>query len=422
MKRLVFLLSMSFLFFINKSNSQVLVYPPALSHGGNPTLVQLMYGILNNTSSSGMEVYLQLVCTTQGQLVGDVKSKTFLLPAGVTLINSQNAEILLYPVDVKYADNKYVAYGVRTSTLPPGTYEICVTVFKALNDSITGKNCYSISIENFTSVNLLTPMNNSVNKNLYPIFTWSKVAGTESAFSNDIYYSLKIVEIFDEQSSLIAVQANPSVFKEDEINFNLFQYPVTSHPLEACKKYAWQIEAFQGIGVNKKSLIKSEMWSFRIECEQQIRGPIGGVHPDDIPPQKKSKKSSVSNNIFYHTVSLEYPAAVIDIKDTLFLKSAVIDIKDTLFHQSAIVDVKDTLFIQFENNYSPKQLTYTIRNLSTNKTSSVTRLEPTSKNKGLNRITLPIQNSVVAKGESGILTLYDNKKYYYFSFRKITEK
>jgi hypothetical protein len=397
MKRLIFLLSISFLFFINKSNSQVVVTPPLLSHGGNPTLVQLMYGVLNNTSSSGMDVYLQLVCTTQGQLVGDVKSKTFLLPAGVTLINAQNAENLLYPVEVKYADNKYVAYGVRTSTLPTGTYEICVTVFKAMNDSIVGKNCFSISIENFTSVNLLTPMNNSVNKNLYPIFTWSKVTGTESAFSNDIYYSLKIVEIFDEQSSVIAIQANPSVFKEEEINFNLFQYPVTSHPLEACKKYAWQIEAFQGIGVNKKSLIKSEIWSFRIECEQQVRGPIGGVHPDDIPPNKKSKKSVAANNTFYYSVSLDYPSSVIDIKDTLFL--------------------------QFENNYSSgsNQLTYTIRNLTNNKTSPVTKLDLTS-NQGLNRITLPIQNSVVAKGESGILTLYDNKKYYYLSFKRITDK
>ena len=298
MKRLIFLIPLFFLVFT--LYSQVIIYPPALSHGGNPTIVQLMYGILNNTGTTALNVKLHVVCTDKGQAVADVKSKSFSLPAGTTVLNALNAENLLYPVDVKYSSTKYINYGIKTSTLPPGDYEICVSVLKAHNDSVVGYNCYSLPVENFTSVNLLTPMNNGLSKTFYPIFTWSKVAGMASAFSNDIYYSLKIVEIIDEQSSIIAMQSNPVLFKEDEINFNLFQYPVTSHPLEACKKYAWQIESFQGIGISKKSLIKSEIWSFRIDCEQVTHWEPNGKKPPDVVKTKNSvkevKPSTNTNN------------------------------------------------------------------------------------------------------------------------------
>ncbi len=384
------------LFFANRAISQVIIYPPPLSPGGNPTVIQLMYGILNNTSSSALDVYMHLVCTNSGQPVADVQSKAFLLPSGITLINSQNVENLLYPVDVKYADNKYLSYGIKTSSLPPGTYEICITVLQTIGGSVIGNNCYSISIENFTSVNLLTPMNNGLSKNSYPIFSWSKVTGTAAAFSNDIYYSLKIVEINDEQSSVIAMQSNPAVFKEDEINFNLFQYPVTSHPLEPCKKYAWQIEAFQGMGINKKSRIKSEIWSFRVDCEQQLHW-TPTAQPVQDEAKTKKKKTAISNHAFYYSLSSEYP--------------------------NEVIDVNDTLFFQIENNYSSgaNQLTYTITNLSTNQTSALAKLDITT-GQGINRIFLPIQNSVIANGETGILTLYDNEKYYFLNFKRVTDK
>ncbi len=389
---LFLLLSLS----LSKSFSQVIIYPPALSHGSNPTVIQLMYGVINNTSSSGLNVYVHLVCTNSGQPIADVKSKAFMLPSGITMINSQNAENLLYPVDVKYTDSKYLSYGIRTSTLPPGTYEICITVLKAVNDSAAGKNCYSLTVENFTSVNLLTPMNNGISKNSYPIFTWSKVTGSASAFSSDIYYSIKIVEIIDEQSSIIAVQSNPAVFKEDQIDFNLFQYPITSHPLVPCRKYAWQIEAFQGIGISKKSLIKSEIWSFRVDCEQEIHWVPNG-QPPEVAAKTKSKKTAVNDHGFYYSLSTEY--------------------------SNEVVEVNDTLFLQIDNNYSSgsNQLSYTIRNLTNNKISALTKLDIAA-SQGINRITLPIQNSGVANGESGILTLYDNNKYYFLNFRRIKKK
>lgn len=88
-------------------------------------------------------------------------------------------------------------------------------------------------------------------------------------------------------------------------------------------------------------------------------------------------------------------------------------------YSSEVIAVKDTLFIQVENAYASgsNQFTYTIRNLSNNKTSKPTKLAVTN-NQGLIRIALPLQNSVVQTGETGILIMNDFKKYYYISFKR----
>lgn len=92
-------------------------------------------------------------------------------------------------------------------------------------------------------------------------------------------------------------------------------------------------------------------------------------------------------------------------------------------YSGEVIEAKDTLFLQVENNYSSgsNKFTYTIKNLSNNKTSLLTKLD-IKNNQGLIRIALPIQNSVVGKGETGILTLCDYKKYYYINFKRITDK
>jgi hypothetical protein len=390
LKRLILFLSL--FLFTNRTMAQVLVLPPGL-HGGNVSIVQLMYGILNNTSAAGINVSVQLTCTTGSQLVANVKSKTFLLPPGITVINAQNAENLLYPVTVNYTDNKLEAFAIRMGALPPNTYQICVTVLKSKNDSVVGKNCYSVTFENYTSVNLLTPMNNSTIKDQYPTHTWGKVTGTSQAFNNDVYYSIKIVEIIDGQSPIEAMKSNPAVFIENGINFNLIQLPITSHPLERGKRYAWQIEAFEGIGINKKNLITSEVWSFRVDYEQQIHWTSNVQQPADTTKPVKKKALPTSKNAYYYSLSTEYP--------------------------SYVIDVNDTLFFQIENNYSSGSghVTYTISNLSRNKTASATVIDLVP-NQGTNRITLPIQNSIVAKGETGLLTICDYNNYYFLCFKR----
>ena len=84
-----------------------------------------------------------------------------------------------------------------------------------------------------------------------------------------------------------------------------------------------------------------------------------------------------------------------------------------------IVNATDTLFLQIQNSYAPntKQLNYTLRNLFTDKVSQETRANITN-NQGTIRIALPLQNSIIAKGETGLLIVKDYKRYYYITFKR----
>ena len=88
-------------------------------------------------------------------------------------------------------------------------------------------------------------------------------------------------------------------------------------------------------------------------------------------------------------------------------------------YPNEVVNVTDTLSFQIDNNYSSgsNKLSYTITNLTNNQVSPLTKLG-TKNNQGLIRIHLPLQNSGVARGETGLLTLTDYKKYYYISFKR----
>ena len=81
------------------------------------------------------------------------------------------------------------------------------------------------------------------------------------------------------------------------------------------------------------------------------------------------------------------------------------------------VNVGDTLYFQFENKSlsSANPLSYTIKNSLSNKTSAPTKV---INRQGLIRIALPLQNSVVQNGETGILIMNDFKRYYYISFKR----
>ena len=126
-------------------------------------------------------------------------------------------------------------------------------------------------------------------------------------------------------------------------------------------------------------------------CKLQI------IVQDNLPPpnveKTQTKRPASHQQHYYYVISPEYAGEV--------------------------VSVNDTLFLQVQNNYSSgsNRLSYTIRNLSNDKTSRLASLVVTN-NQGLMRIALPLQNSVVAKGETGQFIMGDYKKYYYISFKR----
>ncbi|MEJ7693430.1 SdrD B-like domain-containing protein [Daejeonella sp.] len=130
----------------------------------------------------------------------------------------------------------------------------------------------------------------------------------------------------------------------------------------------------------------------------------GKVNPELEKEEEKAKLNEPITVNSYHFISDDHTSGIIEASSN---------------DKTEIIVAGDTLFLQIENNYSSgsNQFTYTIRNLSNNKTSQLTKLD-IKNSQGLIRIALPIQNSVVGKGETGMLTLNDSKKYYYIRFKR----
>ena len=308
---------------------------------------------------------------------------------------------------------------------------------------------------NGRQLRLVAPANGAV-LNQGPTFSW-----TNGSFDTDgdSYYKIKIVEIKGDESTENALRTNKPFFERDSIERMQFQYPSTAARFEDGKKYAWQVSA----GDIKSDVSILDKWPppsvHQFICCKSIDPHDGikfswksnGTSPFDIRiVEIKGHQSPIdamrSNQPFFERDSIERMTFQYPSNGPVFEKgkryawqvsngglNSDVSILDkwpppsvepvyhsiTSDYSSKVVDIKDTLFIQIENNYSSgsNQLSYTIRNLSNNKTTQPIPFDNKDA-KGLVRITLPIQNSIIAKGETGMLTVSYSGQYYYLSFRR----
>jgi hypothetical protein len=258
------------------------VVGPNIASLGNPMAVELLYVTLFNASSDAYQVKLnaKLFYNNDPNPVVEGTSKQFELDRYTNLtIDRFSAERLLYPITQSTIDPGFAFSVANTSTLPTGSYVICIEVLNASDNISIGSNgcpIFSVTNNDFTAVNLLTPLNQGTTPNAYPILTWTMLSGGQAAFDPDRYYAVKIVNLLEGQSPQIAIQANPALFLEDQLSMNQLQYPITSQPLIPCSTYAWQVEAYRQLGLQRQSLATSEVWSFKIACGSGIVLTPGG--------------------------------------------------------------------------------------------------------------------------------------------------
>jgi len=170
----------------------------------------------------------------------------------------------LLPVDINYiGDENYQEIYVQTNSLPAGTYTICVYVKDVKTATELAKDCYVLYISHPSPPELIIPTDKAEISEAYPNFLWLP---TISTISTDINYTLKVVELLDEQIPYEAMESNLSWFKEKGISLTSFQYPISARQMEAGKSYAWQVTAFS----NNHEIGESEVFTFEIAEEEDI--------------------------------------------------------------------------------------------------------------------------------------------------------
>ena len=193
-------------------------------------------------------------------IIADATTKVITLQPGRTIVTGNDVQ----PIRVDQSNNKYRDALLRTGSVPSGDYIICCEVISEETDQILGRDCKFVKIERMTIPILIAPPDESVVPDKYPVFSW--LSGSPPASGFRPTYQLKIVEVFSTQSPYSAMSSNPAWFIRDNINVNVFQYPVSTRAFEVGRRYAWKITAFNA-NDGRVPMGESEIWWFTYKPE-----------------------------------------------------------------------------------------------------------------------------------------------------------
>jgi hypothetical protein len=259
MKKLTINLLLIFLFsqsaFSGSDSVTVILTPPPpfrfnISSLWNVTLI--------NNSKSSINIYLHGTASSRSSEIVNATTSGILLPPGSKSINAS----LFQTVDVNYNSNSgnFSDIVQQTGSFPAGDYEYCVIVKRVDNNNELGSDCENFSVQNFSQVELISPMNESEVHDLYPVFSW--VQPTPVYTSQNLNYVLSVYEILSRQTDYNAVQSNPAFFQSPNLNSTVLRYPAVSRSFRNGRRYAVQVSAYIRVDTGNVLVSQSDVKSF----------------------------------------------------------------------------------------------------------------------------------------------------------------
>lgn len=194
---------------------------------------------------------------------------------GLTIIDNATLE-RVYPVrTVTFLDKSIEALISRTKCLPPGEYNVCLSLFE--EGSIDGnkpfltQTCYVREVASLSPLLLVSPFDGDEIVTMLPLFSWTAV----TPVIPEARYQIQMVELLANQTAVHAFRANPLFFSKGGLISNIMQYPVSDRALNPCSEYAWRVvyTLDEGVGGNDflrrpNFLQESEIWGFKTPCQQ----------------------------------------------------------------------------------------------------------------------------------------------------------
>ena len=271
-------LTVLFLIPATRVNSQDIVItrimPPAANQLSAADLWQVE---LTNLSSSPLEVYMIGTVELEGSgLIIEARSAVFPIMPGLNRLTGMEVQ----PVRVSYVSSRYRDAVFRTGNFPAGNYTLCATAHDAGSGRELGRDCLFQVVQPFSPPQLVSPVNDMVVQQPYPVFTWTPPAPMPS--DGRVQYRIKIVKLLRSQPPDAALQVNLSWFEDANVLQTTLPYPVEGRPFEV-GTYAWFVEAVEpGTGVIHA---RSEPGVFRWEPVYlpEIPDLIATISPHGIP-------------------------------------------------------------------------------------------------------------------------------------------
>ncbi len=221
----------------------------------NPTNGSLT---ITNNSGTDTEVILELtIIREQSGILAHGSSNPFTVTSGGTV--QLNSDRFVDWGSVSY-DGAFRDEILRTGRLPEGEYSICITIRDIAGNSLATDICATFTIVYPAPPSLIFPMDGDSVITQYPVFTWTPLNVPPEY---QLRYVLTIVEVLSGQSDHQALLANIPQYDNDQLVTTNFQYPMDGLPLEAGKRYVWQVQAVDQNGFPPSSNQgRSEIWSF----------------------------------------------------------------------------------------------------------------------------------------------------------------
>ncbi len=257
MKKLLLLIILYF-FYCDLSYSQVTVIlqqPPPyrfnIASLWNVTLINTTAGTYNLT------LFGEARKSNNEFIVSAITKQFVLRPLETKVVNASDIQ----PITVDYGGGSAIKEIIRTTgSLPAGEFNICVYARDAdSGNANVGFDCLTISVENFSQVELISPINESTVEDQYPVFTW--LPPTPVSANQNLKYTLSIYEILSRQTAYSSVQSNPAFFELDKIVNTVYKYPAASRRFQSEKKYAARVKAY----INNDLISESEIVEFTYE-------------------------------------------------------------------------------------------------------------------------------------------------------------
>lgn len=227
---------------------------------------------LINPTGTTYKVYMHGEATesVKGKIVA-VTTAPFTLSPGAKVINTRE----LVPMNIDVSNSKYADVIQKINSIPTGDYEICVTVINSVTGQQLGMQCMEAQTQNLSQVELLQPENSTkflsgsiTENNADNIGDFKIVPGSFINFSwlppspippgVKASYSIRIAEIYGNQSAYDALLSNPAYYINQNIYSNVFVYPVEGRKFQNNKRYAWKVIAY----LNNTQISESETWEF----------------------------------------------------------------------------------------------------------------------------------------------------------------
>jgi hypothetical protein len=121
------------------------------------------------------------------------------------------------------------------------------------------EDCLNFVVEPVAPPQLSSPANTSVVEEVMPHFTWIPPAPI-NLFS-DLNYDMVLVQLFENQSPVEAVQTNMPVYRTSSLRQPFLSYPAGAPALDTGVTYAWMITANNG----RQYAAQTDVWTFKMK-------------------------------------------------------------------------------------------------------------------------------------------------------------